>query len=103
MTEASAKLPTLADLRDYVAEALCQFDELLVGAFPVTERLIYRGDRVCGVSFCLHGPRRVQFRAIWESQRNQILFYDGSGARAGRTHLVQGPSGESLARLYARA
>ena len=96
MTETSATLPTLADLRDYVAEVLCQFDELLVGAFPISERLLIQGDSVCGMSFCLHGPRSVQFRAIWEAERDTIWFYDCNGARAGRTHLLQAPHIEAL-------
>lgn len=102
MTETSATLPTLADLRDYVAEMLCQFDELLVGAFPVTERLLVQGNSVCGVSFCLHGPRRVQFRAIWEAERDTIWFYDCTGARAGRTRLLESPQLESLEQLAAQ-
>ena len=31
--------------------------------------------------FCLHGPRKVKFSAIWEKENNRILFYGPTGNR----------------------
>jgi hypothetical protein len=42
--------------------------------------------------FCLHGPRAVKFSAIWETDRNQVLFYDSNGERFQKTQLLEAPS-----------
>jgi hypothetical protein len=31
--------------------------------------------------FCLHGPRAVKMTAIWEKDRNRVLFYGPTGKR----------------------
>jgi hypothetical protein len=33
----------------------------------------------------------VKLTAIWETDRNTILFYSSSGERVGKTQLVQAP------------
>jgi len=76
------------EIRDYVNFTLCENCELQPGAFPMTERALRRGGRPCGVYFCLHGPRATQFTAIWDSDRNQILFYGGNGERFLKVQLV---------------
>ncbi len=79
---------SLDDLREYVNETICDYYQLQNDAFRMTERVLRRGNRPCGVYFCLHGPRAVQFTAIWEADRNQVLFYGSSGERVFRTQLL---------------
>jgi len=91
MSAQSLQLDNLTDLRTYVHQTICQQNELEVGAFPVTERILVRGPRPCGIFFCLHGPRSVKFTAIWETDRNTVLFYNSCGERVCKTQLVQAP------------
>ena len=63
------------DLREFVNETFCQHFQLQLGAFAMTERILRRGSKPCGIYFCLHGPRAVRFTAIWETEHNQVLFY----------------------------
>lgn len=86
---------SLDDLREYVNETLCEHFQLQLDAFQMTERILRRGARPCGIHFCLHGPRSVKFTAIWETDRNQVLFYNPSGERFLKTQLL-GPVGFSL-------
>ena len=78
-------------LRDCVSRVICEHGELEPGAFPITERVLLRGDVPCGVRFCLHGPRATKFSAIWETKQNQILFYSSSGERFQKIQLLEGP------------
>ena len=91
MSAQSLQLDNLADLRTYIHQTICQQNELEVGAFPVTERILVRGPRPCGIFFCLHGPRSVKFTAIWETDRNTVLFYNSCGERVCKMQLVQAP------------
>ena len=91
MSESVQCLQTLDELRTYVNETLCEYDELQVGAFQFTEQVLVRSGQPCGMMFRLHGPRRVQFLAIWETDRNTILFYNSSGERFQKTQLVAAP------------
>jgi hypothetical protein len=91
MSAQSPQIDNLDDLRSYVHNTICQQNELQVGAFSITERVLVRGRRPCGIFFCLHGPRSVKLTAIWETDRNTILFYSSSGERVGRTQLVHAP------------
>jgi hypothetical protein len=84
-------LQTLDELRAYVNETLCLYDNLEVGAFSFTERILVRAGRPCGILFRLHGPRAVQFLAIWETDENTILFYNSSGERFQKTQLMAAP------------
>ena len=63
----------------------------------MTERILMRAGKPCGVYFCLHGPRATKFTAIWETERNQVLFYDASGERFQKTQLLEGPRLERVA------
>lgn len=78
----------LDDLRDYVNEVLCEHDELEVGAFSMTETILVRNGKPCGMFFCLHGPRAVKATAIWDALGGSVWFYGSSGARFHRTQLV---------------
>lgn len=82
----------LGDLRHYVHHTICNQNQLEPGAFEVTERILVRGRRPCGIFFCLHGPRSVKLTAIWETDRNTVLFYNSSGERVLKTQLIQAPS-----------
>ncbi len=97
MSISSCQLLDLQDLRNHVNITLCNHESLEVGEYPITERILMRGDKPCGMFFCLHGPREVKFTAIWESDRNTILFYDSGGDRFGKTQLVVAPDLEHVA------
>jgi len=86
------QIRSLEDLRDYVNETLCDHYELQLDAFQITQRILRRGGRPCGIYFCLYGPRAAKFTAIWETERNQILFYGPTGERFQKTQLVEAPS-----------
>ncbi len=92
MSADSLEIHNLNDLRQFVQTTLCEQNELEQNAFEITERILVRGRRPCGIFFCLHGPRSVKLTAIWETERNTILFYGSSGERIGKTQLVQAPA-----------
>ena len=73
------RLQNLESLRNYVNKVLCENDQFEIGAFRMTERILVRGNRPCGIFFCLHGPRSVKVTAIWETESNTILFYSSTG------------------------
>jgi len=85
------QIHSLDDLREYVNTTLCQHDQLQMEAFRMTERILRRGGRPCGIYFCLHGPRSVKYTAIWETDRNQVLFYGAGGERFLKTQLLSSP------------
>jgi hypothetical protein len=91
MSAQPLQIDNLKDLRTYVHNTICQQNELQVGAFQITERVLVRGRQACGIFFCLHGPRSVKLTAIWETDRNTILFYSSSGERVQKTQLVHAP------------
>lgn len=86
------QLHTLEELRDYVNETLCNQYQLQIDAFKMTQRILRRGNKPCGIYFCLHGPRAVKFTAVWETDRNCILFYGSDGERFQKTQLLEAPS-----------
>lgn len=81
----------LSQLRELVYDKLCGYDQLEPGVFPMTERILVRGDQPCGIHFTLSGPRRVRYTAIWETDGNSILFYGPNGERFHKTQLRQAP------------
>lgn len=91
------QIDNLNDLRSYVHQTICDQNELEPGVFPVTERFLVRGRKPCGIFFCLHGPRSVKLTAIWETDRNTILFYSSSGERVLKAQLEQAPVLEPVA------
>ena len=84
-------IENLDELRDYVYAQLCECDQLEPGVFPMTEHVLVRGKRPCGMHFCVHGPRSVKYTAIWETDRNSILFYGPTGERFHKTRLESAP------------
>lgn len=69
------------DVQDFVYKTLCEHEQLEIGVFPMTEKVLRKKQTPCGVYFCLHGPRSVKFTAIWESENNRVLFYGSDGER----------------------
>jgi hypothetical protein len=90
-------IDNLQELREYVNATLCEIFQLQIGAFPITEKILNRAGKPCGIYFCLQGPRAVRFTAIWESERNQVLFYGPNGERIQKSQLVEGPQMECAA------
>jgi len=88
MDQEVCELRNLDDLRSFVSQTLCDLNDFEIGAFAITERILVRGQRPCGIFFCLHGPRSVKLTAIWETDRNTVLFYGETGERLLRAQLV---------------
>lgn len=85
------QINNVEDLRNYVNTTICNQYQLLIGAFPLVERVLRRGNKPCGIYFCLHGPRATRFSAIWETDRNKIMFYGSGGERFQTTQLTDSP------------
>ncbi len=97
-----SSIRTLEDLQSYIYKTLCVDNDLLNDAFPKSKRLIRCSNgELCGVMFCVHGPRTVDFTAIWERKKNRIFFYGPTGERYRQTCLegTLTDSSESLERL----
>ena len=82
---------TLPQLRHFISQTLCHKNDFEVGVFQITERLLTRSGRPCGMFFCLHGPRSVKLTAVWETEKNTILFYGSTGERFLTTELETSP------------
>ena len=91
------QIDSVPELREYVSLTLCERYQLQIGAFQMTERVLKRGGRPCGIYFCLHGPRLLKFTAIWDRDRNQVLFYGSGGERFQKTQLIEAPRLETVA------
>ena len=87
MPKDPAQIETIRQLRQLVSQILCRRSDFEEGIFQITERKLTRGDKTCGIFFCLHGPRSVKLTAVWESERNTILFYGATGERFERLSL----------------
>jgi hypothetical protein len=91
MQQNRVELENLCKLRSFVSNTLCQQNDFEFGVFKVTERVLMRHKRPCGILFCLHGPRSVKLTAVWEMDNNSILFYGSTGERVQTTKLSAGP------------
>jgi hypothetical protein len=89
MLTSTERLENLTQLRSYITKRLCEVDQLEVGVFPLTERILVRSDQPCGIFFCLHGPRSTKLTAVWETESNTVLFYCSRGERFLRTRLMK--------------
>lgn len=87
MQQQLVQLRNLNDLRNFISRTICELNDFEVGAFAITERILLRGDHPCGIFFCLHGPRSVRLTAVWETDRNTVLFYGETGQRLLRAQL----------------
>lgn len=83
-------------LRQFVSKTLCIKNDFEEGIFQITEQILKRGEKTCGVLFCLHGPRSVKLTAVWEMEANSILFYGSNGERFQRTAIANAPNRNSL-------
>jgi hypothetical protein len=97
MITPSAVIKNLDELRNFVKNVLCLHNQLESDAFALTERILIRAERPCGVFFSLCGPRGIQLSAIWETERNTILFYGSTGERFHKIQLVEAPRLEAAA------
>lgn len=97
MLNTMERINNLDNLRNYVHQTLCSHSQLEFGAFRMTERILVRGHKPCGIFFCIHGPRSLKVTAIWETERNTILFYSSTGERFHRTQLSKAPRLETAA------
>jgi hypothetical protein len=91
------QIDNVEDLRDFINVTICERYQLKRDAYEMTEKMLLRAGKPCGMYFCLNGPRAVRFTAIWETDRNQILFYDTRGERFLKTQLLEAPMLESAA------
>ena len=65
MTESLFAIRTLDDLRAFVHKTLCDRENILQDQFGLTETVLIRGGRDCGLHFWVQGPRSVRLEAIW--------------------------------------
>ena len=86
------QIKDIKQLRQFVSHTLCKQNDFEEGIFQVTERILTRGTQPCGIFFCLHGPRSVKLTAVWETEKNSILFYGSTGERFKKTVLLKAPS-----------
>lgn len=91
MQQDHVELDNLTELRSFVSDTLCQQNDFELGVFRITERILMRHRRPCGIFFCLHGPRSVKLTAVWEMDNNSILFYGSTGERVQKTKLSAAP------------
>jgi len=84
------------DIKNLIHQVICQYEKLEVGVFPMTETVLKRRRQPCGIFFCLHGPRSVKITAIWDSERNSVLFYGASGERFLKLDLGSSSGMEAL-------
>ena len=92
MVEHTTRLQNLQDIRQYISNTLSQIDLLQPDSYHLSEHLLMRNGKPCGLFFCLHGPRSVRLTAIWETDSNTILFYGSCGKRIQKTELKDGPT-----------
>lgn len=69
-------------VREFVREELCERNQLERHAFEMTEKLVVKQGRPCGLFFCIHGPRSIRLTAVWDLARGAVFFYDSLGRRA---------------------
>lgn len=73
---------SISELKKFVCATLCEDNDLLADAFPTTTTPVTQANgELCGMIFCVHGPRSVDFSAIWEKKNNRVLFYKSTGER----------------------
>lgn len=86
--------PTIEQLRKLVSKVLCKQSDFEEGIFNLSEKMLKRGQEICGIFFCLHGPRSVKLTAVWECKDNSIRFYGSNGEKFKTINLENG--GDSI-------
>lgn len=79
----------LESVRQFVMAQLCERNGLVVDAFPITQRVLYRQSVECGIFYCLHGPRSIRLTAVFDTETRRILLYDSRGQRSGAYDLSE--------------
>ena len=79
------------ELRRFVFTQLCEENDFELDAYQTSEQVLRKKGKPCGMLFCLHGPRAVRLTAVWEMERNTVLFYLATGERSKRVQLNQVP------------
>ena len=92
MVDSSQRLQNLEEIRQYVAQTLSRLETLEADRFQLSQHVLSRSGKPCGMYFCLQGPRALRLTAIWETDCNTILFYGSCGRRIHRTQLLQSPA-----------
>jgi hypothetical protein len=92
-----AALPTLTDLCRFVLKILCRSDNLDPSQTPLTQSLITKQGKPCGLFFQVEGPRLLRNYAIWAGDENRILYYNCTGERVAETRLSEAPDPQLLA------
>jgi hypothetical protein len=87
MTGLPVQILSLADLRCFVLQVLCERENLIVDQFTLKESVLVRRGQSCGRQFVLQGPRAVRLGAVWAADRNDLYFYDACGARFRKERL----------------
>lgn len=95
--EPVAFLATVDELRRHVLQILCLHDRLDPEQTPISQGVITRRGKPCGLFFQVQGPRMLKTYAVWAGEENRILFYDCSGARFAVTRLADAPDPRKLA------
>lgn len=90
-------LPKLEDLRRHVLQVLCRHDNLEPEQTPLSQAMIKRSGRPCGLFFQIQGPRMLKTYAVWAGEEDRVLFYDSTGLRFAETKLSEGPDPQKLA------
>ncbi len=70
-------------IRSWVDKTLSVENDLVPGAFPLTEQVINKQGNLCGKLYCLHGPRSVRLVAVHDFESDRVLTYDSQGVRTG--------------------
>ena len=89
--------PRIEQLRKLVSRVLCRQSDFEEGIFRISERMLKRGQEMCGIFFCLHGPRSVKLTAVWESKTNSIRFYGSNGEKFKTINLDSGDDSQIAA------
>ncbi len=78
---------TLDELRRFVHETLCSKENLLADQFAMSELRLTCRDELCGLQFCVRGPRNVRLAAVWAADQNVVYFYNAKGERYAKVRL----------------
>jgi hypothetical protein len=76
-------LSDFAQIREIVEKEICNLNQLVPKAFPLTEKRLHKQGNACGILYCLHGPRSIRLTAVFDIATARVLFYDSTGQRAG--------------------
>ena len=89
MTETATRtsIANLTDLKEFVFASLCSENDLICGEFPTMSAPIYRAGALCGIMFCVSGPRATEFTAVWENDKNRVFYYGPTGERTRTVNL----------------